>query len=92
MLKEVIVSQSSLCTGCRACEVACGFHRTMRMDPSRSSIEIEKDETVGKFHIHLLESCDVCPDLEVPACIEICDVRALSLGRKFAQCELGDKE
>ena len=84
-MRETIVSHASLCTGCRACEVACGFRRTMKMDPFRSSVEIEKDEAEGKFHIHVQESCDVCQDLEVPACIQICQVRALSLGRKFAQ-------
>lgn len=82
MLREIIVPLSSLCTGCRACEVACGFHHTSNMHPHHSSIHVERQEPWGTFHVTLDESCDVCPRLEIPACIQICGVRALTLGRK----------
>jgi len=81
--REVILTRASVCTGCRACEVSCGFHHTAKMDPNSASIHIEKDEIRGGFHIFIDESCDICKELELPACIQICIPRALSLGRKF---------
>ncbi len=81
---ETILTHSSLCTGCRACEVACGFRATGEMDPSRSCVTVEKDEATGKMEISIREDCDVCRDLETPFCLQVCQPRALSLGRKIA--------
>jgi Fe-S-cluster-containing hydrogenase component 2 len=30
-------------------------------------------------------SCDVCQEREIPMCIQVCNPRALSLGRRLAQ-------
>lgn len=80
-ITETILTHPSLCTGCRACEVACGFRRTKEMDPSRSCIRAQKDQTTGKMKITISESCDLCRDQEVPFCLQVCQPRALSLGR-----------
>ncbi len=79
---ETILIHSSLCTGCRACEVSCGFRSTKEMDPSRACIAVQKEELTGKMEIHISENCDVCRDQEAPFCLQVCHARALSLGRK----------
>ena len=79
---ETILIHPSLCTGCRACEVACGFRSTRDMDPSRSCISVQKDEATGKMKISIGEDCDICGDQETPFCLQVCHPRALSLGRK----------
>lgn len=82
MLAETILFYSQNCTGCRACEVACGFHWTHQMDPSQSSIMIQRDDRLGRIEAEIRENCDRCPDKEIPLCIQVCSPRALSLGRK----------
>ena len=79
---ETILIHSSLCTGCRSCEAACGFRWTKEMDPSRACITVKKDEATGRMNISISEDCDVCGDQETPFCIQVCHPRALSLGRK----------
>lgn len=81
--REIILINPSLCTGCRACEVACGFRRTKEMDPSQGLIRVGKDEATGKREITIGEKCDACRDLEEPFCLQVCQPRALSLGRKL---------
>jgi Fe-S-cluster-containing dehydrogenase component len=80
---ETIRIDASLCTGCRACELACGFRWTKEMDPSRACISVRRDEAGGRMKIAIRECCDVCRNLEVPFCIQVCQPRALSLGRKL---------
>jgi Fe-S-cluster-containing dehydrogenase component len=82
MITETILVDPSLCTGCRACEVACGFRWTKEMDPSRASIYVQRDESTAKMRVTLRESCDVCADQDIPLCLQVCQPRALSLGRK----------
>jgi len=79
---ETILTHSSLCTGCRACEAACGFRLTKEMDPSRACISVKKDNATGRMEISISENCDVCRDEEIPFCLQVCHPRALSLGRK----------
>lgn len=79
---ETILTHSPFCTGCRACEVACGFRLTKEMDPSRACISVKKDKTTGRMEISISENCDVCRDEEIPFCLQVCHPRALSLGRK----------
>jgi Fe-S-cluster-containing hydrogenase component 2 len=83
--KEIIQVHVPSCTGCRSCELACGFHWTKQMDPSRSSIRIKKDSETGKIEVKIANTCNVCRDRETPMCVEVCSPRALSLGRKFTK-------
>ncbi len=80
-LIETILFHSPLCTGCRSCEIACGFHMTGEMDPSRSCLTVEKDSS-GHFEMTLHQKCDLCPGLEIPFCLQVCQAGALRLGRK----------
>ena len=84
---EMILADTQLCTGCRSCELACGFRRTKQMDPSQSSIQVKRDNHTGKTSVEFLGNCDVCQDREIPVCIEVCSPRALSLGRKWTKAE-----
>lgn len=81
---EAIFTDSRLCTGCRACEVACSLRRTRQQDPYQSLITVRRDDSLGTVEIEVSESCDVCVDREMPLCIEVCFPRALYLGRKIS--------
>ena len=82
---ETILVHSQLCTGCRACELACGFRRTKQMNPSQASIVVRRDDHTGKIEVKIHANCDVCQEREIPMCIQVCNPRALSLGRRLAQ-------
>ena len=82
---ETILVHSQLCTGCRACELACGFRWTKQMNPSQASIGVRRDDHTGMVSVKIQASCDVCREREIPMCIQVCNPRALSLGRKLVQ-------
>ena len=66
-----IIFDSSLCTGCRACELACSFVCEGVFAPSLSRIRVVRmdeegvDVPIGCFH------CDDAP------CVSVCPARAL---------------
>ncbi len=84
---ETILTDVRVCTGCLACELACGFRWTKKMDPARSSIRVRRDESSGRMGIEVLPSCDACRGTETPSCVAVCAPRALSLGRRVRRTE-----
>lgn len=84
---EALFADSRLCTGCRACEVACSLRRTRQQDPYQSLITVKRDDSSGSVEIEVSERCDVCADREVPLCIGICFPKALYLGRKVSSAQ-----
>jgi Fe-S-cluster-containing dehydrogenase component len=79
---ETILADTQVCTACMACELACGFRWSKKMDPSHSTIRVHRDDTTGLVDIQVLEGCDACSGVEIPYCISVCAPRVLSLGRR----------
>lgn len=79
---ETILADTRACTGCLACELACGFRWSKSMDPSHSTIRVHRDDASGMVDIRILDGCDTCRGVETPMCVSICIPRVLSLGRR----------
>ncbi|HSD53665.1 MAG TPA: hypothetical protein VLC47_05840 [Burkholderiales bacterium] len=82
---ETILADVRACTGCLACELACGFRWSKKMDPARSTIRVRRDESSGRIGIEILPGCDTCRGTETPLCVAVCAPRVLSLGRRARQ-------
>jgi Fe-S-cluster-containing dehydrogenase component len=81
---ETILAHAKACTTCLACELACGFRWSKKMDPARSTIRVRRSNATGLVDIQILEGCDACRGAETPLCVQVCAPRVLSLGRKRA--------
>lgn len=79
---ETILADPRGCTTCMACELACGFRWSKKMDPSQSTIRVHRNDATGLVDIRVLEGCDSCSGVEIPYCVSICAPQVLSLGRK----------
>ncbi len=79
---ETIIAEPRLCTSCMACELACGFRWSKKMDPSHSTIRVRRNNDSGLVDIDVLDGCDACRGIEVPMCVSVCVPRVLSLGRR----------
>ncbi len=65
-MKQVLVVDLKKCTGCRNCELACSVRNTRSFNPSRSRIQVLKDEVKNL----LLPM--VCLQCEEPLCQDAC--------------------
>ena len=88
---ETILAESRACTSCMACELACGFRWSKKMDPSHSTIRVHRNDATGLVDIQILEGCDACSGVEIPYCVSVCAPHVLSLGRKRSQSAAGDR-
>lgn len=61
----------SCCSGCRACEMACSFHKTGMFGEEQARIRIAKDEAKG------LDCPTVCRQCGTAGCVQACPVGAL---------------
>ena len=68
-----ICTNSDLCSGCRACSVACSIAHTGIADTSRGAIQIQRDARAG------YETQSVCRQCEIPECVAACMAAALSI-------------
>jgi len=66
-----IVFNPSLCTGCRACELACSFYCEGIFAPSKSRIRVVRMDWEG---IDVPLGCEHCEDAP---CMLVCPVKAL---------------
>jgi Fe-S-cluster-containing hydrogenase component 2 len=67
----ILIFDAELCTGCRACEIACSFRCEKVFQPSKARIRIVKIDEEG---IDVPVGCQHC---ETPMCMEVCPVRAI---------------
>lgn len=67
-----IFSNRELCSGCRACSVACAIAHTGTADMSRGAIQILRDGLAG------YEFQAVCRQCEDPECVAACMAAALT--------------
>ncbi|MFW5896530.1 MAG: 4Fe-4S dicluster domain-containing protein [Bacillota bacterium] len=68
---KVITVDPEVCTGCKACEMACSFAHTDTFSPDLSRIKVAKDEHRG------LDFPVVCRMCYRPACVQICPTGAI---------------
>ncbi len=68
-----LLFNAELCTGCRACELACSFHFEGKFVPSKSRIKIVRMDEEG---IDVPVGCEHCDDA---VCMLVCPVKALTL-------------
>ncbi len=62
-MKRIVVD-SSLCAGCRYCEMLCSFSHEGRFSPSLSRIAVIKEDRYGMDYPVFCRQCDDCPPLE----------------------------
>jgi len=67
-----IYTNKELCSGCRACSVACSIARRGIADTARGAIQIVRDAVAG-FEVQA-----VCRQCEEPECVAACMAAALS--------------
>ena len=67
-----IYSNRDLCSGCRACSVACAISHTGIADMSRGAIQILRDGAAG------YEFQAICRQCEDPECVAACMAAALT--------------
>lgn len=66
-----LVFDAELCTGCRACELACSFKKDQVFSPTKSRVRVVKIDEEG---IDVPVGCEHCDDAP---CIAVCPVGAL---------------
>jgi Fe-S-cluster-containing dehydrogenase component len=71
-----LMFNAELCTGCRACELACSFHFNEKFVPSKSRIRIVRMDEEG---IDVPVGCEHCDDA---VCMLVCPVKALYLDKE----------
>lgn len=77
--QELLDMNIARCTGCRSCEIACSYHHTKKYSPYRSSIKIFRDNGNGNIKYFFTESCNLCKDEQIPACVEMCHTHTLCI-------------
>lgn len=66
-----LMTRNALCSGCRACEVACVVRHDGRFGTATSRIKVTKDDHAGVDTPHI---CRLC---RKPACVSVCPTDAL---------------
>lgn len=75
---RVLVNEDK-CVGCWMCVMACRFGAITRNVNKKNVPEVKSN---GINH-----HCDLCPDRDIPACVEVCPTRALV----YAERELSEE-
>ena len=75
---------NDICSGCRACEIACSYHHVRRFGRKSSSIIVKRFIDTGKKEIIILNKehethppCDECYNESIPLCVKYCSSGAL---------------
>jgi carbon-monoxide dehydrogenase iron sulfur subunit len=76
-LKRILVSRD-VCSGCRACEVACVAHHEGRFGTAAARIHVVKVEPLGIDQPHVCRQCGTAGSAAGAPCVAACPVGALS--------------
>jgi len=77
--ETLLFMETSRCTGCRSCELACSYHHAKVFNPTISSIKIYRDSKDAHIEYKFLDTCDLCRNEKLPACVAACSPRALCM-------------
>ena len=77
--ETLLFMETSRCTGCRSCELACSYHHAKVFNPAISSIKIYRDSKDAHIEYNFLDTCDLCENEKLPACVAACSPRALCM-------------
>lgn len=66
--RYIFVSDKSICTGCRNCELVCSLYHENACSSSRARIRVAKDIFSGVYEI---ETCLQCKN---PKCLDACPI------------------
>ena len=75
----LLYMETSRCTGCRSCELACSYHHAKVFNPNLSSIKIYRDSQDAHIEYSFLNTCDLCKTENIPACVAACSPLALRM-------------
>jgi carbon-monoxide dehydrogenase iron sulfur subunit len=73
---KTLMVESSQCTGCRTCEMACSLYHEGQCSPVLSRVRIIKYESLGK------NFPSVCSQCSKPQCLKACDQGAITIDEK----------
>jgi carbon-monoxide dehydrogenase iron sulfur subunit len=76
-LKRILVRRE-MCSGCRACEVACVAHHEGRFGTAAARIHVVKVEALGIDQPHVCRQCGATQGVARAPCVAACPVGALS--------------
>jgi carbon-monoxide dehydrogenase iron sulfur subunit len=76
-LKSILVNRD-ICSGCRACEVACVAHHEGRFGTAAARIHVVKVEPLGIDQPHVCRQCGAGQGTALAPCMDACPVGALS--------------
>jgi carbon-monoxide dehydrogenase iron sulfur subunit len=76
-LRRILVNRD-VCSGCRACEVACVAHHEGRFGTATARIRVVKVEALGIDQPHVCRQCGTAEAAALAPCVAACPVGALS--------------
>jgi Fe-S-cluster-containing hydrogenase component 2 len=72
MADRVLITDPSICTGCRTCEIVCSLSHDGEINPHRSRIRILQQEDAG------LDVPVVCQQCSYTICRHVCPAKAIT--------------
>ena len=76
-----MIFETSACTGCQSCELACSYHHMMVFGQNISSIHVLREKEKLGFSLSISGSsddgypaCDSCEELDEPFCVKYCSL------------------
>jgi len=81
-MKNLLLVDPSLCTGCRTCELACSFFHEKVFSPSFSRVTVVVDYERGYF---IPQMCQQCQD---PPCVKSCPTEAITKNEETGAVEV----
>ena len=84
-VKNVLSFDSSLCTGCRVCEVICSLRHTGTCNPARARLRLLEEEDSGFAFLNVCRRCERAP------CLKVCPTNAITRDAESGVC-LIDRE